>query len=284
MSKLTRYLRQSGILAPKFDTHPDRSILLYAIWQEEKRSDRNADPRRLIPYGRKAFSQADEDGIIAEIFRRIGTSTRRFVEFGVQDGIESNTTWLLMQGWSGLWMEADDASCDAVRKNFAEAIADRKLTLTQSFVNTDNIERLILDRFPDGEIDVLSIDIDSNDYWVWEALTRLVRPRLVVIEYNAQWPPPASLVIPYKPDRRWNGTSHYGASLSALAALGKRKGYDLVGCSVSGVNAFFVRQDLTGDHFVSPGSAEDHYEPPRFFLAGMNFGHRPAFGPVEHVD
>src|SRR5207249_8244926 len=88
-----------------------------------------------------------------------------------------------------------------------------------------------------GEIDLLGIDIDYNDYWVWKAI-EVVQPRVVVIEYNATLRPPLSLTVPYAPTASWNGSNYYGASLEALVRLGRTKGYRLVGCSMSGINAF----------------------------------------------
>lgn len=133
-----------------------------------------------------------------------------------------------------------------------------------------------------GEIDLLSIDIDSNDFWVWNAITEIM-PRVVVIEYNASLRPPLSLVIPYDPVRRWDGSNYFGASLEALVRLADRKGYRIVGCNFAGVNAFFVRNDLCCDWFIEPATAEEHYEPPRYFFAGIHFGHPPRLGSYTIV-
>jgi hypothetical protein len=97
---------------------------------------------------------------------------------------------------------------------------------------------------------LLSIDIDGNDYWTWEAIT-VVNPTIVVIEYNARFGASRSVTVPYRADfvrsRAHYSMIYYGASLTALWALGRRKGYSLVGCNSAGNNAFFVRQDLLGD-------------------------------------
>lgn len=238
---------------------------------------RHADPLRLTRFGRKAYSQGDEDGIIAEIFRRIGTTNRAFVEFGVETGTQNNTAWLLLQGWSGLWIEASETHCTAIRAAQASRIAAGALALTHARVTAETINALLAGVTPD--LDLLSIDIDNNDYWVWEAI-EVITPRVVCIEYNAAWLPPASLVVPYEPDRSWGGTNHFGASLEALCRLGDRKGYSLVGCSLSGVNAFFVRKDLCQDRFLAPGSSAAHFEPARYFLTELTSGHHPALGEV----
>src|SRR5262244_3045365 len=108
-------------------------------WDEEMAKPRNADPKRLARYGYKVYSQNDEDGIIAEIFRRIGTTARSFVEFGVETGVECNTAKLLVEGWRGLWIEANPASAGAIRQSFGDFIAQGRLTLTESAVTAENI-------------------------------------------------------------------------------------------------------------------------------------------------
>jgi len=114
------------------------------------------------------------------------------------------------------------------------------------------------------EFDLLSVDIDRNDYHVWEKITHY-RPRVVVIEYNSGVPPSMSWVVPY--EAKAFGLSSFGtgngASLKALEELGAKKGYSLVGCELCGVNCFFVRNDLIADRFAVPYTAENHFEPPR---------------------
>jgi hypothetical protein len=244
---------------------------------------RYADPKRLLRHGFKIYSQHDEDGIIQEIFRRIGTSERTFVEFGVETGVECNTAKLLIEGWRGLWIEANAQSCKGISSIFEAFLKDRRLTLRQSLVTAENINALIADAGLKGEVDLLSIDIDFNDYWVWKAV-EIVSPRVVVIEYNAGLRPPLSVTVPYQPNRSADGTNFFGASLAALVRLGETKGYRVVGCNISGSNAFFVRNDLCADHFVEPATAEEHYEPPRHFFSLLFAGpNAPRPGPYVTV-
>ena len=134
-----------------------------------------------------------------------------------------------------------------------------------------------------GEIDLLSIDIDFNDYWVWKAVNA-VNPRAAVIEYNAGLRPPLSLTVPYQPNRSGDGTNFFGASLEAMVRLGAQKGYRIVGCNISGSNAFFVREDLCAGHFLEPATAEEHYEPPRHFFSLLLAGPlAPKPGPYVAV-
>jgi hypothetical protein len=247
-------------------------------WDEEMAKPRNADPRRLLRHGFKVYSQNDEDGIIQEIFRRIGMTSRTFVEFGVDTGLECNTVKLLVEGWRGLWIEADPLRASSVGRHFAPFIEAQKLKLLESRVTAENIDRLLTEGGMAGEIDLLSIDIDFNDYWIWKAITA-VQPRVLVIEYNASLRPPMSLTVPYDPHGQWDGSNYYGASLEALVGLGRAKGYRVVGCSIAGVNAFFVRTDLCGDKFVEPATAAEHYEPPRHFFHLLPAGHKPRPGP-----
>jgi hypothetical protein len=241
------------------------------------------EPLRLIRFGRKAYSQNDEDGIVLEIFQRIGERDRRFVEFGVQGGEECNTVLLLMGGWSGLWLDGSSRHVQSARRIHAAAIEDGRLTITETMVTAENIDGLIADWAGGaGEIDLLSIDIDGADYWVWRAL-EAVRPRVVVIEYNAAYPPPVEFIVPYDPAFAWDGSNYHGASLASLERLGAEKGYALVGCCLSGANAFFVREDeLAGadgkPRFQAPYTAANHYEPPRYELSALPHGHPPRFG------
>ena len=270
-------------------TIPIPTLAEYAIelqvlraWEEEMAKPRHADPRRLLRYGFKIYAQNDEDGIIQEIFRRIGSTSRTFVEFGVESGVECNSVKLLVEGWRGLWIEARSDHADVIRRRFAPFLTGGKLTLLERLVNAENIDALLAQGGMSGEIDLLAIDIDYNDYWVWKAVTA-VSPRAVVIEYNASLRPPLSLTVPYDPQRRWDGSNFYGASLEALVRLGREKGYRIVGCSVAGVNAFFVRDDLCGDKFLEPATAAEHYEPPRHFFHLLPAGHKGRPGPFVAV-
>jgi hypothetical protein len=245
---------------------------------------RNQDPKRLLRHGFKTYSQNDEDGIIEEIFRRIGATDRRFVEFGVTAGIECNTLKLLVEGWSGLWLEASPPPVRQILQTHRAWIEAGKLKVREAFVTAENINDLLRTSGMVDEVDLLSVDIDFNDYWVWRAID-VVRPRVVVVEYNPIWRPPMSVTVAYDATAIPKSTNYAGASLSALTKLGVQKGYRLVGCSMAGVNAFFVREDLCGAHFLESATAEEHYEPARHY---MRYWHAssapPAVGPLVLID
>lgn len=232
------------------------------------------DERRLEHFGYKVYSQNDEDGIINEIFNRIGTTNRFFVEFGVQDGLECNTHFLLLQGWSGVFMEGNAEYVEQIKRNFAKPISDGILKVLNTFITSENINALMVENglAKIDEIDLLSIDIDGNDYHVFEAID-CIHPRVVIVEYNAKFPPPSLWVMPYNKDHVWDGTDKQGASLQALAQLGIKKGYVLVATNLNGVNAFFVRKDLVNPDKFALQSPQELYNPMR---SGMSFrsGHK----------
>lgn len=250
-------------------------------WQTELKEPRYQQPLRLLRHGYKVYSQNEEDGIIAEILKRIGPVPETFVEFGVETGLECNTLRLLMQGWRGLWMEGSAAYVGAIEKNLADKIASSHLKVQHTFVTTANINQLIEEAGFGERLGLISIDIDGNDIWVWEALN--VHPAIVVIEYNASWAPPLNLAQPNDPAVYWQGTNYFGSSLEAQVRMAQKKGYQLVGCNFSGSNAFFVRDDLAKGKFHEPATAEEHYEPPRYWMRHLRAGHRPGVGKTVSI-
>jgi len=232
------------------------------------------DPRRLERHGWKAYSQNDEDGLLTEIFRRIGIKHKSFVEFGCGDGLENNTTYLLAQGWRGLWIDGSQDNLTLISQGFAPLIERGLLQARLAFIDRDNIDGLIASANLGPEIDLLSIDVDGNDYHLWEAV-QSVNPRVVAIEYNAKFRPPMDWCMGYLREHIWAGSDVMGASLTALARLGAARGYRLVGCNLTGVNAFFVRQDLAGELFADPATPEHLFQPPRYDLI---YAHRGGHG------
>ncbi|MCS7012656.1 MAG: hypothetical protein NZM05_03340 [Chloroherpetonaceae bacterium] len=197
----------------------------------------------------KAFSQMGEDGIIQFLVRHVPIKNKVFVELGVQDYRESNTRFLLKQGqWKGLVIDRDAESVDFIRRD--EISWQYDLTAICAFITAENINQLLQENGFVGEIGLLSIDIDGNDYWIWNAIS-VVLPAIVVVEYNFRFGAHRAVTIPYKPDfarlAAHPSGIYFGASLNALYRLAQKKGYALVGCSSAGTNAFFVRRDLKPD-------------------------------------
>lgn len=265
-----------------------RLATLVAQLQDHRRTllelPRNADDRRLVKYGYRVYSQSDEDGILHEILRRIGEGGRRFVEIGAGDGLENNTLFLLIQGWHGLWIEGSPRKVASAKKHHEAAIAEGRLQVAQQYATAANIDETIK-RFAPGELDLLSMDIDGNDYYVLGAI-RSVAPRVIVAEYNAKFPPDVRWIMEHNEAHRWDSTDYFGASLKALEILLAERGYLLVGCNLLGTNAFFVRKDLVRDPpFCAPFTAENHYEPPRYFLLqAFHSGFPARFGPYRTPD
>ena len=252
-----------------------RKILNEARYGEEK---------RLLKYGFKGYSQNDEDGIIEEIFRRVGVANKTFVEIGVGNGLENNTLYLLAQGWQGFWIEGNSKYVEQIKQKFNYALKNQILEVQHAFVEKDNVNQLIRKWQTDsGDLDLLSLDIDGNDYHILEAMEPL-NARVVVVEYNPKFRPPVKWVMKYNSTHRPSFilSDYFGGSLKSFEILLLAKGYKLVGCSLSGINAFFVREDLVKNHFLDDYSAENHYEPERHILSeGLAPHHFPDFGPFE---
>jgi hypothetical protein len=227
------------------------------------RNPRYDDPRRLSRQEFRAFSQGGEDGILLEIFRRIGTATKTFVEVGLEDGLECNTRHLLAMGWTGLWIEGSPRCTALIRQHFVNELGSGNLRLEEYFVQPYNFDNLIQTAGLPLEFDLLSIDVDSIDFWLWKGVQQH-RPRVVVMEYNARIPPGIDWTLALDGSNKTYPGG--GASLDALSRLGREKGYTLVGCGFTGCNAFWVRDDLVGDEFCADSSVACHFEPLRDFL------------------
>ncbi len=188
----------------------------------------------------RVFSQNGEDGMIAEIFARIGAPTRTFVEFGVGAGTECNTRLLAeVLGWSGVYFEPDPVAFPALAARYEHR---PDVVTVNAAITPATVDEQFAAAGVAAEPDLCSIDVDGSDYWIWRALTRY-RPRVVVIEVNAALPPDERWAQP-EDAPPWDETDAFGASLGALRALGADKGYRLVHWDMTGVNACFVRDDL----------------------------------------
>ncbi len=216
----------------------------------------------------RLHSQNGEDGLLLHIFQTIGVTDRRLVEFGIEDGRECLArTFLVEFGWSGLVMDSEEANvADAARFFHVECgLARERVRVERCFVTAENIDGVLAQHGMTGDIDLLSVDIDGNDFWVWKAIS-VIRPRVVAIEYNASFGPDESLTVEYDPgfDRKAKHASgwYHGASIAALAELGRRRGYALVGGDSSGVNAFFVRKELVCESLPQV-AANDAWRPHR---------------------
>lgn len=188
-------------------------------------------------------SQYEEDGILIALLRAAGVTSRRFVEIGCGKNGGNSAMLAFDFGWSGLMVDAAGGKVESLRRALA---FNRAVTVVKGFVTPDNINSLLKQHGAAGEIDFMSIDVDSIDYWLLDALD-VCAPRILVMEYNAHFGPDRAVTLPPRglPESRPRG--YFGASLAALEKKAREKGYRLVLCEDAGVNAFFLRHDVAPD-------------------------------------
>jgi hypothetical protein len=220
----------------------------------------------LMRTGESFFSQVDEDGITSEILNRIastdGNLARTFVELGVGDGTENNTLILAARGWRGMWFGGQDLSYQLAGA-FQNRLEFNKVWITRQSLETEVLPKIRLL----GELDVLSLDLDGNDwYFCKQLLESGTRPKLWIQEYNAMFPSDVNWCIPYDALHTWDVSSYFGASLLAYVDLFEEYGYRLVVCNVTGVNAFFVRNDFASLFDDVPKLISELYMPSRPWL------------------
>ena len=229
----------------------EERFLLGECLLEMKRTLWNSGKMDFVPenwdeFGFKVFSQSNEDGLIQFLISQMTVPNKTFIEFGVEDYTECNTKFLLLHNnWSGLIMDGSKENMQKLRSSSIYWRHDIKAV--DVFITKENINKLIMDRGFQEEVGILSIDIDGNDYWVWEEIN-CIKPYIVICEYNPIYGSEVSVSVPYKADF-YRTDAHYsnlywGASLGAYVHLGKKKGYKLVCLNKMGHNAFFVREDI----------------------------------------
>jgi len=194
----------------------------------------------------QVFSQWGEDGILDFLTHVVPIKNKIFVEFGVEDYLESNTRYLLeKKNWNGLVLDGSSENISKIKRS--HYYWKYNIKAVQAFIDKGNINQLLEDNGISGDIGLLSVDIDGNDFWVWQVV-ETVQPAIVSVEYNSRLGYEKKLTIPYSPTfsrmEAHESWLFYGASIAALCKLADMKGYDFVGCNSAGVNAFFVRKDL----------------------------------------
>ena len=259
-----KYRLKRAVRALKRAIVPER-VRARKVIRRWRRSDRrdwpppDADPRgALDQYEYSLLSQNGEDGILRFLYSQAGFESRRFVEFGFGPHQCNSLRLMLHEGFKGLLMDGSEENCRFF-DIAAEHLQVSGVKAVRAFLTRENLDHLIEQHGTPGEIDLLSLDVDGNDYWFWEALTS-VSPRVVCIEYNAGIGPELSCTVPYDPAferfaKHPSGFFH-GASLKAMESLGKRKGYRLVGCDSTGTNAFFLREDVEAPAVATLTAAE----------------------------
>jgi hypothetical protein len=217
-------------------------------------------------------SQGEEDGIVISILRRVGSGGRRAVELGCGPNGGNCGLLALELGWRALMVDGDPKAVAAAARNYSGA----DVRVVHQWITAENANDLVRGEAGGVGIDYLGIDLDGNDFWVWRAIE--ATPRLVVVEFNPSFGPTAALTIPYEPTFDWSRRErprpYFGASLAALEALGREKGYRLVAVDPLGANAFFAAEDLAGPD-LPHRSAQELWRPPR--KGGMR-------EPLRHED
>lgn len=268
-----------------------RGFLAEPTLEAIRRIPQRADPaaqiqlrlayRRLIEEGRPlptfgdvgftCYSQTDEDGILLFLFTVIGVTTKLCVEICAGDGTECNTANLILNhGWHGLLVDGDRRLVEDGRRFYSRSrqtyVYPRRFEC--SWITRATVNDLITTNGFAGDIDLLSLDLDGVDYWIWEAI-EAVTPRVVVLEYQDILGPERTWTVPYSDNfsaaaySKTNGMPNFcGASLSAFVKLGRRKGYGLVGVNRLGYNAFFVRNGL-GDRLLPEVETKDCFGHPK---------------------
>ncbi len=227
--------------------------------------------------GYKMYSQSDEDGVLAEIAQRLNIACGTFVEIGCGDGRENNTHALLLAGWRGVWIDGNGHHIAAIRRQLP--LPSALLAVECARVDRDSVLAVVTRPLEQiarpgeaNELDLLSVDIDGNDVAVTLPLALALRPKIIVVEYNAKLRWPLTFEVAYAPDRAWQRDDYHGASLTRwVEALSD---HQLVACNVAGINAFFVRVDLAGVfQSYSPAQLE---QPARVHMAALRAGHAPT--------
>lgn len=188
-----------------------------------------------LQFEKRIYSQNGEDGVIEKIFDKIGTTNKIAVEFGVSaggGGMQTNTRLLAEQGWKVFWYDIEDATNLPSNCVFAK-----------EFLTSDNVVQVFENSGIPKEFDLLSIDVDGNDYHIREALKDF-RPRVCIMEYNGYFTSSTEYIMPMNNNYRWKGQRDFGASLKSYTVQANKLGYDLVYCDKRGVNAFFIRKDV----------------------------------------
>jgi len=209
-------------------------------------------------YEFQVYSQWGEDGLIQYLINKIEVTNKIFIEFGVEKYTESNTRYLLTNNnWSGLIIDGSSENIEYIKRDPIYWMFNLKAI--NSFVDTDNINSIIKENGLSDDIGLLSIDIDGNDYFLFEKLN-VVKPRIIICEYNSLWGNSFAVSVPYDPKfirtKAHYSNLYFGASITALTKTATEKGYSLVGSNATGVNIFFIRNDLLGDiNVVTPKEA-----------------------------
>ncbi len=229
-------------------------------------------------FGQKYYSQNEEDGILLEILKRTellsSPSSRRFIEFGVGNGLENNSLILLMHGFKGVWVGNEELAIDTSKSN--------KLKYIKTWLTLDNMAAVLeqsIEYLGQPEIDVMSMDLDGNDlYFINFFMHARILPKVIVTEYNAKFPPPIEFTVAYDPNHNFN-SDYMGASIQSIDNLIGRN-YKLVACNITGSNAFYVRNDFAAAFKDVPQNINEKFIPANYGIV-TRVGHNVSPKTIE---
>jgi len=219
----------------------------------------------LNDFENKKYSQFREDGITEKIFDIIGFTDKTYLDFGATETTNNSEVLHKEHGFRGILWNCDDISCDYS-------------TIHKETVTNENVLELCKKYNLPKEFDFLSIDIDGNDWYIWKTICENYKPRVVVIEYNATFPPPEDKIVVYNPEFDWDLSCYQGASIQSMYNLGKKLGYSIVAAESMGYNLFFIRDDIMLKHdcFYNMNDVNALYRTPKL-------GHRPCGENGSHT-
>lgn len=225
-------------------------------WQEDIIYKKNSD---LLQFEKKIFSQNNEDGITLEIIKRIINEKDGFyVEFGTQNGLECNTRILReLYNWNGLLMDG--------------TFENKQINLNKEYITRENIIDLLQKYNVPKHFNLLSIDIDKNDFYVLHQILINYDIDIIILEYNATFLPHEDAIILYESNSMWDGTNYFGASLLSYTKLLNKYNYSLIYTEKKGVNAFFVKNKYK-NNFNIINDISLLYNTPKYGT-GPNGGH-----------
>ena len=238
-------------------------------------------PNPLNAFGKKCFSQSDEDGITLEILKRIGIKKGVYGEFGCGNGYENNTLALVASGWKGFWVGGVK-----LRFNYKNT---KNFNFNKHWITKENAIELYnngLEKINEKKLDLFSIDLDGNDIYILEELLKKVElPKVIIAEYNSKFFPPLTFRIKYDPNHIWGVDDYLGASLSEFVKVLDKYSYKLVCCnSGTGANAFFVKNEFANEFNDVPKDINQIYVEARYqILSETGNGHKPSVKTIERI-
>jgi hypothetical protein len=282
---MTSQTQQPGI-AEQIHEHFLHHVLPWlrvSVMLSRHAADQSLATRRnpLTRFAGRVYSQNDEDGITFEILRRLGVNRGVFAEFGVGDGTQNNTLALVAARWPGFWVGGEELKFNPNPDNVPMPNFD----FQKAWIKTSNLLQLYetgLARIRQTHCDLISMDLDGNDYYFVDALLSAgASPKVFIVEYNSKFVPPIRFKIAYDDAHEWAADDYFGASLCSFVDLFERHGYFLACCNLAGINAFFVHNKYRKKFADVPREIEQLFMSPRFFFHGPDLPNRSSLRTIE---